>query len=310
MTATVAAPVPGSLIQRVPPVVLFVGVACCWGLNSVAMRVTGRSVPPLTVATARAVVGGVILLALARRHGASWPRGREEWTGLAWIAVLMTGISTAGLFLAAKNAPAGVVSIFTNTMPLFTAMLAPLLLSERVTSRVLLGLGVGMCGTVIVAWRAIEGNTRPAGIVYGLIGASTSALGSIMYKRHPMPRLDRLMVVGMQLALSSIVLGILASPDNRSHMTFPWTFTLSFVYLAVIGLALSFVMYSELLSRTTTMQSSSTAYLATVLGVFFGAMFLRERLSGLVLFGGAITIGGVAIVQLGQSRGKPVPSGP
>jgi drug/metabolite transporter (DMT)-like permease len=307
MTTTFVAATPGSLIRRVPAAVLFVGVACCWGLNSVAMRVTGRSVPPLTVATARAVVGGAILLTLARRRGASWPKGREEWTGLAWIALLMTGISTAGLFLAAKNAPAGVVSIFTNTMPLFTAMLAPLLLSERVTSRVLLGLGVGLCGTVLVAWRAIEGHIRPAGIVYGLIGASTSALGSIMYKRHPMPRLDRLMVVGMQLALSSIVLGVLASPDNRSHMTFPWTFTLSFVYLAVIGLALSFVMYSELLSRATTMQSSSVAYLATVTGVFFGAILLHERLSWLVLLGGAITIGGVALVQLGQARSLPFP---
>lgn len=279
---------------------LFVAVATCWGLNTVAMRVAGRTVPPLSVATARAVVGAIILVTIARRNRASWPKGRAEWTGLFWIALLMTGLSTAGLFLAAKNAPAGLVSIFTNTMPLFTALLAPAMLGERLHSRLVVGLGVGLCGTVIVAWRAIEGNVRPIGVFYGLVGASTSALGSIMYKRHPCPRLDRVMIVGVQLAISSIVLGLLALPDDRSHMTFPRQFVLSFVYLSVVGLALSFVMYSELLSRASTMQTSSVAYLATLTGVGFGAVLLGERLSWSVLVGGAIAIVGVAIVQLTQ----------
>ena len=266
------------------------------------MKVTGRTVPPLTVATARALIGGSLLLLVARRTGADWPRTRAEWTGLGWIAFLMTGVSTAGLFLAAKNAPAGLVSIFSNLMPLFTAMFAPVLLNEKISRRVVTGLLVGLSGAVIVAWRAIHGEVRPLGVVFGLIGAITAALGSIMYKRFPLQRLDRLMIVAVQLLLSSVVLGVMAAPENRSHMTFPSQFVFSFVYLTFIGLAVSFVFWSELLSRSSSMQSSAVAYLATVVGVIAGAVLLGERLSGMVLIGGVIAIAGVAIVQLDQLR--------
>jgi drug/metabolite transporter (DMT)-like permease len=271
-------------------------------MNTVAMRVAGRYVPPLTVATARSIVGAIVLLSLARSKGSVWPRGKDEWVPLALLATLMTGITTAALFLAAKNAPAGLVSIFSNTMPLFTALFAPMFLSERVSQRMAVGLGIGLCGTVLVAWRAIEGQIRPIGVFFGLLGAVGSALGSIMYKRYPLPRLDRTMIIGIQLAISSIVLGILAIPDNRSHMQLRWQLVLSFVYLSLIGLALSFVMYSELITRATAMQSSSVSYLATVVGVVAGALLLGERLSWLVLAGGVIAIAGVAVVQTAQLR--------
>ena len=281
---------------------LFVGVATCWGMNSVAMRVAGRYVPPLTVATARSIVGGIMLLSLAKARGSSWPKGRDEWMPLILLATLMTGITTAALFLAAKNAPAGLVSIFSNTMPLFTALFAPVFLKEIVSRQMAVGLGIGLCGTVIVAWRAIEGQIRPLGVFFGLLGAVGSALGSIMYKRYPLPRLVRMMIIGIQLAISSVVLGLLAVPDNRSHMQLRWQLVLSFVYLSLIGLALSFVMYSELISRATALQSSAVSYLATVVGVVAGALLLGERLSWLVLIGGVIAIAGVAVVQTAQLR--------
>jgi drug/metabolite transporter (DMT)-like permease len=268
------------------------------------MRVAGRYVPPLTVAAVRSVVGGVLLLALARSHKASWPKGKQEWVPLFALAFFMTGLTTACLFLAAKNAPAGLVSIFTNTMPLFVAMMAPTLLKERITSKVMFGVSVGLLGAVVVAWRAIAGEVRPIGVFYGLAGAFASAFGSVLYKRYPLPRLDRTMVIGVQLAMSSVVLGVLAIPDDRSHMQLRWQLVLSFVYLAVIGLALSFVMYSELISRATAMQTSAVSYLATVIGVLAGAVLLRERLSWLVLLGGVIAIVGVAIVQTAQFRDR------
>jgi drug/metabolite transporter (DMT)-like permease len=291
-------------VKRVPVAVLFVGVASCWGMNSVAMRVAGRYAPPLTVAALRAVIGAGVLIALARRSKAVWPKGRTEWMALALIGFFMTGVSTACLFLAAKNAPAGVVSIFSNTMPLFTAMLAPLILKERVSRQLLIGLIVGLIGTVIVAWRAIDGDIKALGVAFGIAAAAFTAFGSILYKMYPLVRLDRRMIVGMQLANSAVVLAVLSIPDDRTAVTVTWQLVLSFTYLALVGLALSFVMYSELLSRATAMQAGSAAYLATVVGVLCGAVLLGERLSWTVLAGGVVTIAGVAIVQVTQAGGS------
>lgn len=287
-----------SALARVPTAVLFVAVASFWGMNTVAMRVAGRTVPPLSVATVRALVGGLVLTFLASRRGARWPQGRTEWLQIAAIAVPMTGLSTAFLFLAARHIPAGLVSILANTMPLFTVVLAIFVLGERLTARIAFGLLVGMAGAVIVAWRAIGGEIRGVGIVFAALASLTSALGAVLYKRFPLPGVDRLRVVAVQLLISFVVLGVMAIPDDRSSMSFPWTFVLSFAYLSLLGLALSFVCFSELVSRGTGMQSSAVAYLSTVLGVLFGAVLLHERLSWTVLVGGAIAIAGVAIVQL------------
>lgn len=289
-----------SFLKRVPPIVLFVGVAFCWGMNTVAMKVAGRYVPPLTIAAARSLVGGILLLTIARRRHSDWPQGRAEWRPIVALAIVMTGLTTAALFLAAKNAPAGIVSIFTNTMPLWTAIMAPVFLSEKLRSGVLVGLAVGLCGTVLVAWRAVDGEIKVQGVVFGLVAALMSAGGSILYKKYPLPRLDRTMVIGVQLSISTVVLAALAIPDDRSDMQLRWQLVLSFVYLAFIGLAVSFVMFSELVSRATAMQSSAVAYLATVFGVVLGALMLHERLSLLVLVGGVVTIVGVAIVQFGE----------
>jgi drug/metabolite transporter (DMT)-like permease len=286
-----------AFLVAIPTAVLFGCVSAFWGLNTVAMRVAGRYVPPLTVATWRSVVGGVLLLLLARRRRADWPRRRDEWKGVIALGLMMTGAATAFLFLAAKNAPAGVISILANTMPLFVAILAPLLIGEPTSGRAWLGVAVGMAGTMLVAWRAIEGDVKPIGIVYGILGSLTSAIGSILYKRNPMPRLDRTMAVAVQLLVSSVFLAIVAIPDDRSHMTFPWMFIVSFVYLSVLGLAVSFVFFAELVTRGSGLQASAVAYLSTVLGVLFGAIFLDERLAWTTLLGGAIAIGGVALVQ-------------
>ncbi len=289
-------------LTAVPMVVLFCTVASFWAMNTVAMRVAGRTVPPLTVAAARAVVGAAVLTMISRRRGADWPRGRAEWLGIAAIAVPMTAMSTAFLFLAARNAPAGLVAIMSNTMPLFVAVLAPVLLREATSARSIAGLAVGMAGTVLVAWRAIEGDVRPLGIVFGLLAALTATIGGMMYKRYPLPRLDRTMVVAMQLVISAVLLSFAAAPDDRSSLSFPWTFWLSFAYLSLLGLALSFVLFSELTRRATGLQASAVAYLSTVLGVVFGAVLLHERLSWLTILGGVVTIAGVVLVQYRPAR--------
>jgi drug/metabolite transporter (DMT)-like permease len=280
--------------------VLFVGVAFCWGMNSVAMRYAGRYGPPLTIAAARSAIGATMLLLLARRSGARWPKGRSEFAGVTLIGVFMTGLSTACLFLAAKQIPAGLVSIFSNTMPLFTAMLAVLILHDKLSRLMVVGLIVGLIGAVIVGWRSIHGDIAPIGLLYGLGGGFFTAIGSVMYKRFPLESLDKRMLVGCQLAVSAVVIGVLSVPDDRSTFDFAPMFWLTFAYLACIGLALSFVMYSALLSRAPVMVSGSAAYLATVFGVLLGWLMLGERLSWLVLIGGVVTIAGVAVVQLAQ----------
>jgi drug/metabolite transporter (DMT)-like permease len=288
-------------MKRLPIWFLFVGVAFCWGMNTVAMTVAGKYAPSLSVAALRALCGAIILLTMAKRSGASFPTARADWVAMAAIGVSMTGLSTAFFFLGARAVPAGVLAILSNSMPLFTAILAPIVLGERLTGRIGIGLLVGMLGTVLIAWRAIAGDISVRGVIYGLLGAGFAAVGSVLYRKWPLRGFDRTMTVGVQLAVSFGFLGVWSIPDDRSAIRITWPLILSFVYLAIV-VGLSFVMYSELLSRATALQSGSVAYTATVFGVVLGAVLLRERLSWLVLIGGAITIAGVALVQFTHTK--------
>jgi drug/metabolite transporter (DMT)-like permease len=292
-------------VRRVPVPVLFVAVAFCWAMNSVVMREVRQYGPVLSIAAIRGLIGAVVLLVLARRAKADWPRGRQEITGVVLAGLSMTGLSTAFLFLGARRLPAGLVSIFSNTMPLFTAVLAALFLAQPLSARVSVGLLVGMAGTVLVAWRSLHGDVDALGVVYGLSGAFFAAVGAILYKKFPLPRLDRRMSVGCQLVVSTVVLALMSVPDDRSTFHVRPMFFVLLAYLSLIGLALSFVMFSALVSRASVMLSGSVAYLAMVLGVALGALLLHERLSVLEIVGAFVTLIGVALVQFALMRPEP-----
>ena len=114
-------------------------------MNAVAMRVAGRYVPPLTIATARSVFGGGVLLVIARRGKADWPRA---WPWLIGNALAGPSFGVACYQWALMTTPTNIVLPIVATTPLLVIPLAHFLEGERITRRAVVGGIIAVAGVV------------------------------------------------------------------------------------------------------------------------------------------------------------------
>ena len=134
--------------------------------------------------------------------------------------------------------------------------------------------------------------------MFVLLSSLTRASGSILYKSYDLSALHPVMVVEIQLWFSALGLGIGALVLEDVTAT-RWSigFVAVLGYLSVIGLALVFTLWAEILGRGSAMQASATGYLVPLFGVVAGVVVLGESLTLLEVTGGALVLAGVAIIS-------------
>lgn len=276
---------------------LILVTSAIWGGNFISIKLALRSSTPLLLATWRSVFGGALLVVIGLARGQrlpSWPKLRT----IGWIALFMTTLSTAALTAGVARSTAGLASLLINTMPLFLVLLAAPVLGERPSPTALVGLAVGFGGTALIAAPALQGNTSVTGVALMLLAAFTWALGSLILKRSDLSGVHPVMAVGVQLLFSAgglAMLTLVLEPARRIEVT-P-TFLAAFVEVTVLGLAMVWVFWVEIVRRGTTAQAGATAYLVPLFGVAFGVAFLGETLLALEAVGAALVLCGLRLVS-------------
>jgi drug/metabolite transporter (DMT)-like permease len=126
-----------------------------FGVFVVLTRSLARTglVPTLPLTTLPLGFGGGLLLVVALPlEGASSP-SLEGWVAVLWLAVVNTALAYLLYNHCLRVLTALESNVLLSLSPLGTALLASLLLGERVTQVQVIGLVVAMAGTLLVQWR-------------------------------------------------------------------------------------------------------------------------------------------------------------
>src|SRR3954452_12202059 len=124
---------------------LAVAVAAIWGLNFVVIDVGLDDFPPLLLSALRYALASLPLLILRGSPGVPW-----RWVIAVGVAIGTVKFSL--LFIGMDvGMPAGLASLVLQAQALFTAVLAALLLRERIAGSQVLGLAVAFVGLALVA---------------------------------------------------------------------------------------------------------------------------------------------------------------
>lgn len=177
-----AAPQAGSAAASLA---LLAGLALMWGLNWPAMKVVLAELPVATFRSICCGFGGVALLALARASGELLEVPKQDRWPLLWVSVFNITFWHVGTALGLTMIAASRASIIAFTMPVWAALLAALVLGERLTQAKLLGLVLGLAGLgILVAPDFGRFLSAPLGVLAVLGAAMSWALGTILMKRH------------------------------------------------------------------------------------------------------------------------------
>ena len=164
------------------PLPLTIGLFCLlWSFAFVAGKIGVTDCPPLILLTARFSLAGILILGISALRGDAWSLSWRDALVFAALGVannaLYLGLGYTGL----QTVSAGLGGLIVSANPVFTALLAALLLGETLTWRKVTGLLLGILGVGFIVWHRMSvGTDSLHGILFTL-----ASLASIVARHHP-----------------------------------------------------------------------------------------------------------------------------
>ena len=278
-------------------------VAVLIGGNFTALKFALDHSTPLLIAGMRTVIGGTFLLGFAFLRGERFPTSRRDLFNIFMVSLSITTVSSGLLVFGVSRVTAGVASLVASTMPMFTAVLALVLMKTQISRLAGLGLAVGFAGTLVLASPSLGGGSGTIGIVSLIVSAIAWAFGNVYMKWQDMTNVSPIMLVGVQLNMSAMCLIPFALVVEGTSDT-EWTIGLfaPLLYAAIPANAVTFALLATVVRKATPTQAASTAYLIPLFGVFFGWLIRDERLGIVELMGGVLIIMGVYVLVTANTR--------
>lgn len=282
-------------------------VAALIGLNFSILKFALEESSPFLVAGMRTVLASSTLLAFAFWRGERFPSRREDLFNIFVVGLSITTCSSALLVFGISKVSAGLGSLMSSTMPLFTAALSLVLLKVRLPRAALLGVAIGFGGTVVLAIPSLSGSSQFIGLVSLAVSALCWAFGNVYMKWRDFSRVSPVMLVAVQLVFSAMMLvpfGLLV--EGLDQTTWGWRLFLPLFYASVPANAVTFALLATVVRRATPTVAASTAYLIPLFGVLFGFAIRGETLGPVEVLGGALVIFGVFVVVRTTTRSTRV----
>jgi probable blue pigment (indigoidine) exporter len=273
--------------MRAPILLITALTPAVWGTTYV---VTTEFLPPgrpLLAGVLRALPAGLLLIALTGRL----PKGAWWWRS-AVLGALNIGIFFAMLFVSAYRLPGGMAAVLGAAQPLVVAALTRLLLTERVATRTVVAGMIGAGGVTLAVLTAAAG-LDAVGIIAGLTGTASMALGLVLTKRWGRPEVPLLTSTGWQLAAG----GALLAPVALTVEGLPGSLTSAnlagYAYLSLIGTAVAYSVWFWGLERLPAARVSLLGLLSPIVATALGWAVLDQHLTPTQLAGMVIALGAV-----------------
>jgi drug/metabolite transporter (DMT)-like permease len=272
-----------------------------WSTTYLAIRVAVHSLPPFLTAGVRYLAAGLVLMAWARVRGEKMPAAKT-WLSSAIVALLFFVVGNGFVALASVHIGSGVVAVVCAMMPLWGAVMLPLVaaggvrgadatqlrrpgdapgtpvvVGERTSGREWVGLAIGFAGVLVLA---LGDDLRADPVAGGLLMLAPIgwAFGSLLVKKLDVGR--GLMGSAMQMvAGGALTLLVSLVRGERIPTHVPAEAIFAVVYLATLGSLVGLTAYNYLLVHARPALAMSYAYVNPVLAVFVGAALGGETIS-------------------------------
>lgn len=196
-----------------------------------------------------------------------------------------------------KGMPAGVSALIVGLQPLVTALLAGLVLGERISPRHWLGLLIGLAGIAMVVWPKFTLTAQ--GITPVTVGANVLAMLSItfgsIYQKHFMSTTDLRTGNAWQFTGATLVTGMVALITESFEITWNAPVILGMTWLVfvlsigAISLLYLMIRHGEI-SRITTLFYLVPGVTALIAWVMFGEALVPLQIAGMAVCAGAVML--------------------
>lgn len=288
-----------------------------WGSTWAFIKLGLEDLPPFTFAGIRFVIASLIIYAIIAARKIRLPRTRKDWTLLAVTGVLSFTLNYGLVFWGEQYVSSGLAALLQATIPVFGLVIAHFYLpDEQMTPAKVLGvvLGVAGVGVIFSDQLTVAGPKALAGSAGLVIGSACAAYANVLVKSRGGKMEPATLAFG-QMVFGLVPLLLIGIATEGSPLNVHWSgmAVVSLFYLAIVGTVFAFLMYYWLVQHMDVTNTMLIALVTPIIAVALGIVVLDEKLNWRMVIGGAMIIGGIAIIVLKRRamRGTPkeVPAG-
>ncbi|MBX5449025.1 DMT family transporter [Thermogemmatispora sp.] len=278
-----------------------------WASAFTGIRAGLQSYSPGALILLRFLVASLALMLYALLTRMRLP----AWRDLPGLLVLgLIGITGyhAGLTFGELTVNAGTASFLVASVPCFTALLALLVLRERLTLWGWLGIAISIVGVTIISLGGKEGLHFTPGALLVLLASLCESVYFIVQKRYMQRYSSSEMTAYTMWAGTLFMLPFAPALWHELPQAAPAA-TLAVVYLGLFPAAIAYATWAFTLARLPASLATSFLNISPLLALVISWLWLHEMPTLLELLGGLVVIVGVLLVN---TRGKlsPASSGP
>ena len=268
---------------------LFLVVGTIWGSSFLLMAIGLEEFRPGLVTWLRILFGASALWLVPGARAVRIDRAdraRLLLLSITWVAIPFT------LFpLAQGSVNSAIAGMLNGAAPIFTAVIATILLRKPPGSRQLIGIPLGFLGVAAIALSvASQGSSQVLGVVLILVaticyGIAFNVATPLQQRYGSLPVMARILAIG---AVLTAPLGLVSIPGS----SFAWSALAATATVGIFGTGVAFVLMGRLVGRVGPTRASIVGYLIPVVALALGMLFRDDMV-------GPVAIGGVALVIAG-----------
>jgi drug/metabolite transporter (DMT)-like permease len=268
-----------------------------WASAFVPSKIAAIHSPPLWFLTARFLVAGVVMLAIALAS-----RDTRTWAGAIAIGMLANAGYLGFTYTAMQHhLTSGMGAIVSSLNPLTLALVAPFALREPLTKWKAIGSALGFGGVVALVYvRSSGGSDHPSEVALAFVGVLAGVISTIIFKKMRVPVSALLALNAIQLVVGGLAVApVAALLEGAPHIVVTTDLIWSFAYLVIVLSVGASLLWFWLLSHGEASRVSAFYYLTPAFGLLLSALLLAEPIHAHDLIGLAVIAVGIALVQRG-----------
>ena len=251
-----------------------------WGGTFMVVSIALRGYGPLTVACARTTLGAIALLSLMRIMNRPLPTFDARMIKyLTVIGILNTAVPFALLSWGQQYVASAFAGISMAALPLFVLPLAHIFTDEKLSTRNMIGVGLGFTGAVVLIGPSvlkIGTGMAPLGQIACIMATVSYAISSIMTRRCP--PIDSITMAALLLLVGAMALiPAMLIFEGVPHIA-DRTATVAIIFLGFVPTAFAALLRVITIRSAGAVFMTLVNYQVPVWSMIFGAFVLSEVL--------------------------------
>jgi drug/metabolite transporter (DMT)-like permease len=232
-----------------------------------------------------------------------------------WKLLLVAGLSGPFIsqilqYIGLELSTASDAILLLNLTPIFAVILAAPALNEKITIEKAVGLVLATIGAILIVMNTAPENAtfdiwRLLGAIIVIVSTFFFAINGIVGK-IAIKSIDAVSITfySTLIAVPFIWISATLLDDVTVLLTMSIQAWLVVMWVAIVNTVIAFILYYESMKHIEASLVQIMLNLIAVWGVLLSIFVLHETVTYLQIFGGAITVLGVVIAQMAQTRRK------